>query len=71
MAGGEMKKRCQSCANADIIKSKETDKEMPLILCGIDPRRGWDAVREWGQVCDKWKSKESNASLSLPRDERG
>lgn len=46
------RRRCQNCGNVYIPKHR--GKGMPLIICGVDPRVGWDRTREWGQTCDKW-----------------
>lgn len=43
---------CQNCGHAIIPKTK--DKGMPTIICGVDPRIGWDRTREWGDTCEKW-----------------
>ena len=48
------KHRCQNCDNAIMPRYCESRKSMPMIICGLDPRIGWDRLREWGDSCDKW-----------------
>jgi hypothetical protein len=48
----DVRRRCQNCGNATIPRKR--GKGMPTIICGIDPRIGWDGTRKWGDTCDMW-----------------
>jgi len=52
--GAIVRRRCQNCGNSEIIRHRGERRGMPLIICGIDTRIGWDRTREWGETCDKW-----------------
>jgi hypothetical protein len=47
------KKYCQNCKHSVIVR----DGKMPFCICKKSHERGWDAVREFGETCDKHEPK--------------
>jgi len=52
----DVRRRCQSCGNAAIIRQRGERRGMPMIICQIDTRIGWDRTREWGDTCEQWRA---------------